>query len=581
MPKTVPPDSADLRRRAESLALSREQRKVSFPRDVAGYAELVHELRVHQIELELQNEELRRSQVALAASRNRFFDLYNLAPLGYLTISETGLILEANLAASSLVGVPRATLAKRRFSAFIHTEDQDKYYLARRRLFEGSGAGVESPAGLQTVELRVVPAEGEAFWAILDLALVTGQEAAPVAHVILRDNSDRRRSEDDQRRLAAILETQVEECTREIRTSHASLEKRTEQLRELASRLVMAEEEERKRLASVLHDDLQQLLVAAKLRVDVSGPREEIMELLDKAVAFSQSVAEDLSPPVIWDEGLSMGLEWLARRMSTDYGLDVTIEGGKSAEPSETLSIVIFRAVRELLFNVVKHAGVDKANVSVEVIELSSIRVTVSDDGCGFSVDGHEGFGLFSLRERLADVGGSFQVHSAPGDGARVILEVPVALGVESPDSKAVFDPGEGEGDPGAADDIRSGTCRVLIADDHGAFRNTLVGLLRADAGVEIVGEAENGEQAVQQAMALKPDVVIMDVSMPVMNGIEATRLLSRKMQRTKIVALSMHDTAEVGRAMKEAGASASITKTANVAEILATIREVRTVEPG
>ena len=93
---------------------------------------MLHELRVHQIELEMQNEELRRAQAELDAARARYFDLYDLAPVGYCTLSEQGLILEANLTAATLLGVARGALVKQPFTRFILKEDQDIYYLHRK-----------------------------------------------------------------------------------------------------------------------------------------------------------------------------------------------------------------------------------------------------------------------------------------------------------------------------------------------------------------------------------------------------------------------------------------------------------------
>ena len=94
----------------------------------------LHELRVHQIELEIQNEELRRAQAELDAARARYFDLYDLAPVGYATVSEKGLILETNLTAATLLGVARDALVKQSFSRLILKEDQDLYSLHRKKL---------------------------------------------------------------------------------------------------------------------------------------------------------------------------------------------------------------------------------------------------------------------------------------------------------------------------------------------------------------------------------------------------------------------------------------------------------------
>ena len=119
---------------------------------------LIHELQVHQIELEMQNEELHRTQAELELQRERYFDLYNLAPVGYCTLSENGLILEANLTASCLLGMPhRSALVRQPITRFILKEDQDIYYLHRKQLLE-----TEEP---QNCDLRLRKIDGTAFWA--------------------------------------------------------------------------------------------------------------------------------------------------------------------------------------------------------------------------------------------------------------------------------------------------------------------------------------------------------------------------------------------------------------------------------
>ena len=121
----------DLRKQAEEIALEEED---PSPENNDGMSpeetrQMLHELRVHQIELEIQNEELRRAQTGLEAARARYFDLYDLAPVGYCAISEKGLILEANLTAATMLGMARDALVKQPFNRFILPEDNDSNYL--------------------------------------------------------------------------------------------------------------------------------------------------------------------------------------------------------------------------------------------------------------------------------------------------------------------------------------------------------------------------------------------------------------------------------------------------------------------
>ncbi len=138
-----PEQAAELRRQAEAMARenaaqSPEQIEAMLPE---ATRQLLHELQVYQIELEIQNEELRRAQAELDAARAKYFDLYDLAPVGYCTLSEKGLILEANLTAAELMGVARSALVKQPLARFILSEDQDIYYRHRKQLFESGCLG--------------------------------------------------------------------------------------------------------------------------------------------------------------------------------------------------------------------------------------------------------------------------------------------------------------------------------------------------------------------------------------------------------------------------------------------------------
>lgn len=151
-------------------------------------ASALEELRVHQIELELQNEELRRTQQELQASRERYFDLYDLAPVGYLTISEDGFVVEANLTACGLLGTQRAALVQRAWTSFVFREDQGTYFRYRRQLMASGGPLV--------CELRLVTGEGRSFWARLDVRVAPAPDGARLLRTVVSDISERKHAEE-------------------------------------------------------------------------------------------------------------------------------------------------------------------------------------------------------------------------------------------------------------------------------------------------------------------------------------------------------------------------------------------------
>jgi PAS domain S-box-containing protein len=194
--------AAQLRWKAEEIAQrkggpsSRERGPLS-PEEAR---ETIHELQVHQIELKMQNEELRRIQAELDAARAHYFDLYDLAPVGYCIISLDGLIQEINLTAVTLLGAPRSTLIKQPISRFILKEDQDIYYLHRKQLF-----GSNEP---RACELRMVKMDGKAFWVRLtSTPSSSGRdgEGAPVSRLVLSDITDRKQAEEEKAKLQEQL----------------------------------------------------------------------------------------------------------------------------------------------------------------------------------------------------------------------------------------------------------------------------------------------------------------------------------------------------------------------------------------
>ena len=178
--------SPTLRQRAEQALAARPAPAAAIQsRDVER---TLHELQVHQIELEMQNDDLRAAQLELDASRARYFDLYDLAPVSYVALSDKGLILEANLTAASLFAVPRTALVGRTLTNFIFAEDQDRWYRLRRQLVE-TGAP-------QSGELRLLrPETGAAFWAQVSATMAPDAAGAPVCRVVLNDISERKRQE--------------------------------------------------------------------------------------------------------------------------------------------------------------------------------------------------------------------------------------------------------------------------------------------------------------------------------------------------------------------------------------------------
>ena len=166
----------------------------------ADAQKMIHELQVHQVELEMQNEELSCVRTELEVARKHYFDLYHLAPVGYCILSTEGLVLEANLAAVNMLDLALSTLVRKPITRFIFKEDEDIYYLHRKQLYQNNQSA--------TCELRMVKMDGTPFWVQLTStppAAVNGMGNEPMCRVVLSDITERRRVQEENSKLLAQL----------------------------------------------------------------------------------------------------------------------------------------------------------------------------------------------------------------------------------------------------------------------------------------------------------------------------------------------------------------------------------------
>ena len=239
-------------------------------------------------------------------------------------------------------------------------------------------------------------------------------------------------------------------------------------------------------------------------------------------------------------------------------------EGPPGSPLAPEIETQLLRIVQEALSNVARHAGVDRARILV-TFHSDEVQVIIEDDGCGFDATGQiskpagerttDHFGLAIMRERAESVGGRLEVRSAPGEGARVIVRLPLSLA------------------PPAGEEQARGV-RVLLVDDHPLYLEGLRTLFSA-RGMQVVGMAHDGLEAQALARDLRPDLILMDVQMPRCDGVEATRRIKAEFPEVKIVMLSMAADGEAVFGALKSGASGYLLKSLDGAKFFAMLAEV------
>lgn len=370
---------------------------------------LLHELQVHAEEITAQNDELRRTQAELEHARSRYADLYDFAPIGFITLSQDGLIADANIAGAALLGFDRAFAEGLPIASAIHTAQ-------RRRLRDFLAACWRQSGPARSMELLTRGTPGN----LLRLTCRV-QGSGPIARLF-----------------TAIVDV-TEERRLELERAEA-----LERVKALIEQLVTVQEEERRRIALNLHDHIGQQLTALRLALGsmrddhpTAGQNrqldkiDEMTSRMDRDLDF---LAWELRPAALDDVGLEAALAQFVASWSNQHHISAEFHGPRwEGERLPThVESNLYRITQEALNNVVKHAGATQVSVLLEHRADEALLI-VEDNGRGFDVakaraarSRHAGMGLVGMEERCALIGAALQFEAAPGRGSTLFVRVPL-----------------------------------------------------------------------------------------------------------------------------------------------------------
>ncbi len=549
--------------------------------ETANTAQLLHELQVHQVELQLQNEELRKSQLLLEATRARYFDLYDLAPVGYLTVAANGQILEANLYAARRLGVARKNLVKQWWSRFIAKADQDRYYLCHTQLLQNGQA--------QECELKVVHSEGAELWVKVHISPVEGDPASPVLRVILIDISDRKQ-----------LDEALQQTNRNLERARLQADKANQAKSEFLSNM---SHELRSPLNAIL--GFAQLMEAGAPPPTASqqASLDQILkggwyllalvnDILDLAQVESGHTA--LSMEHVPLSPLLSDCQSLIEPLAVEAGIHIEfseVEAGLAvlADPTRLKQVLI-----NLLTNAVKYnRSAGRVEVSCSMPAPERVRVNVRDTGDGLSAFqltqlfqpfnrlGREttatkgtGIGLVVSQRLVHSMGGELGVDSTVGVGSVFWFELDLA----KPKAQAQAQPADPV--PALAAPPQQALLKhnpvprsVLYVEDNPANMALIEQLLAERGGLILLG-AQDAMRGVDMARSYAPEVIVMDINLPGISGFEALKILQADPATAHIPVMALSANAMVHDIEKglAAGFYAYLTKPIRVKEFLAAL---------
>jgi len=555
-PPSRPVDAGALRLQAER-ALA--ETATASEADQHGTGSLVHELRVHQVELELQNDELRQAYDALQKSRDRYRDLYDHAPVGYMVVDPGTVIREANLTAARLLGVDRFELLSRPLASLLDREDADRLHVHLQKTL--------SSKGVETCELRQRRGDGT----VVDLhieSVVADRRAgrlsacrSTLTDVTARNLADRRLRE-----LTNGLERLVERRTAELVAANTALAKEMEEHQRSETALAAAQKMEALgRLAGGVAHDFNNLLTVVQLEVAmlrlraasdsvVLGHVESIAEVVERAAALTGQLRAFGRRDVSSAERVNVAaairaVTPLLRRLVGDH-IHVQVEADRDVgwvmldrSHFEQILLNLAANARDAMtaggtLSITASAGVDEATDGGR-----SVTITVRDDGSGMSretqehlfepffttrqTDGGTGLGLATVYGIVNRAGGTIAVNSTLGEGSEFLVSLACVEPPPPADPRPLPGRAQGAGET------------VLLVEDRTDVRRIARAALRG-AGYQIL-EASSGEEALEVAAHRGDDiaVVLSDVVMPGISGRELRERLGALAPSLAVVLMS------------------------------------------
>lgn len=359
--------------------------------------ELLHELQAHQIELEKQNDALRVTLIAFEESIERYVDLYDQSPVGYCTVNEHSLILQANLTAVTLLGTVREALTNQPISRFIFKADQDIYYLLRKQLGK-----TNEP---QECELRMVKNDGTQFWAHLAATDAKEADGVPVIRIVMSDITERKRLEEA---LISVAENQQRSIGQEL---HDSLGQ------QLAAIAYQSKALEKKLLIS--RDP------------DSAGVAASIVAQAQHAVMQCKQLAQSMLPFELETNGLMAALQVFASSIASTYKMacDFVCQNEVIIDDAN-LALNLYRIAQEAINNAIRHGEAHHLTISLSS-EEGLLRLSICDDGCGFAdadTIATSGMGIKIMQYRAKQFGATLSFLSRPEGGTEVRVEMNKAL---------------------------------------------------------------------------------------------------------------------------------------------------------
>ncbi len=479
-----------------------------------------------------------------------FKTLANNSPIA-VYIEQDGKLQFVNVQFKHHAGMGEAGLLGTDASKFVMPEDRDAVKQSAQEMLQGQRPN--------PYEYRFVGRSGRVMWVMERVASIQ-HNGRPAVLGTFMDITERKQSED-------------------------ALVRSESQLRLLSQRILEVQEEERARISRELHDQMGQELVALKIEAVVlmeelsSSKRlheraRSLLDLIERLDATSHRIAVSIRPEVLDKLGLVKAIQWYAEDFERRSGISCPVDApaGELVLP-RAVSTCAYRILQEALLNVWKHSGASEAKIKVRV-SRDVVSVCVSDNGIGMNPRGlseASSLGLLGMRERASLVGGKLTMRRNRDRGLRVTAHLPTKTTQNGADMNAKVSSTQGW----APKPWDRSCIRVLLADDHSLVRAGMRRVLEQAPDIQVVAEACDGREAIDKYSEANPDMVVMDISMPEMDGMEASRQILSMDPHAKILMLTRYHEEQYAIRTLRAGCLGYLTKGCSTQQLHHAVRAV------